>query len=142
MSGYPQFNFPAFFEAAAELREIGFEVVSPAEIDNQEDKGAALSSPDGDPSNRSLIKKTWGDFLSRDVKLLADEGIEGIVFLPDWEKSKGAKLEAYVGLLLKFKFWDYIAGAGGPLRMLPPKQVLNSIYHDIVRTFNPRQEQI
>ncbi len=107
MSGLPQFNFPAFFAAAKELRARGFEVVSPAEIDNEEDQGAALNSPDGDMRTIES-KKTWGDFLARDVKLLADTGIEGIVFLPNWAASKGAKLEAFVGLLHKnFKFFLY-----------------------------------
>lgn len=106
MSGRPQFNFPAFFQAAEDLRRDGFEVVSPAEIDNAEDKAAALASPDG---NMRAINssKTWGDFLARDVKLLADTGIQGIVFLPGWATSKGAKLEAFVGLLQGFKFWEY-----------------------------------
>lgn len=107
MSGIPQFNFPAFYAAAKVLREQGFEVVNPAEIDDAEDAGAALRSPDGDPNNRAVVKKSWGDFLSRDVKLLADTGIEGIVFLPGWQKSKGARLEAFVGLNLKFRFWTY-----------------------------------
>lgn len=104
MSGIPQFNFPAFFEAATKLREAGFEVISPAEIDCKEDGDVALQSKTGDPKEAN---RSWGDFLARDVKLLADTGIEGIVFLPNWEKSKGAKLEAFVGLLQKFRFWEY-----------------------------------
>lgn len=128
MSGLPQFNFPAFFAAAEELREIGFEVVSPAEIDNQEDKGAALTSTDGDPTNRvAMNNKTWGDFLARDVKLLADTGIEGIVFLPGWANSKGARLEAFVGLLQKFQFWQYIPGPGGPVRKVEAFEVVSVI---------------
>jgi hypothetical protein len=109
MSNIPQFNFPAFFAAAEQLRAAGFEVVSPAEIDNAEDKGAALASTDGDMRTIEN-KKTWGDFLARDVKLLADTGIQGIVFLPNWQDSKGAKLEAFVGLLQGFKFWEYEDG--------------------------------
>lgn len=107
MSGYPQFNFPAFYAAAKELRNQGWEVVSPAELDDQEDKGAALLSTDGNVNDRTIVKKTWGDFLARDVKLLADEGIKGIIFLPGWEKSKGARLEAYVGLNLGFTYHTY-----------------------------------
>jgi hypothetical protein len=109
MSNIPQFNFPAFFAAAEQLRAAGFEVVSPAEIDTAEDKGAALASTDGDMRTIES-KKTWGDFLARDVKLLADTGIQGIVFLPNWQTSKGAKLEAFVGLLQGFKFWEYEEG--------------------------------
>lgn len=116
MSGLPQFNFPAFYAAAEALRAQGYDVVSPAELDDAEDKGAAMASPDG---NMAEVKKTWGDFLARDVKLLAD-GVERVVdpepnangevrgvrlpidaiaFLPGWQKSKGAKLEAFVGVL-------------------------------------------
>jgi Domain of unknown function (DUF4406) len=131
MSGIPQFNFPAFFEAASSLRAAGFEVVSPAEIDNEEDKGAALTSTDGDPTNRvAMNNKTWGDFLARDVKLLSDTGIEGIVFLPGWEQSKGAKLEAYVGLLQGFKFWEYYE-KGVIVRPLPRFAVIDSIAFEL-----------
>lgn len=140
MSGIPKFNFPAFFAAAEDLRDTrNFEVVSPAEIDNEEDKGAALKSADGDVNDRTVVTKTWGYFLARDVKLLADTGIEGIVFLPGWEKSKGAKLEAYVGLLQNFKFWDYVAGPYGPVRLVRSKDVLNAIYGDISRKFYPKE---
>jgi hypothetical protein len=133
MSGYPQFNFPAFFAAAAALRAAGFEVVSPAEIDNEEDKGAALTSTDGDPTNRvAMNNKTWGDFLARDVKLLADTGIEGIVFLPGWVKSKGAKLEAFVGVLSKnFKFFIYTDDAG--VTPVSAEYVLSAIYWELAR---------
>jgi hypothetical protein len=107
MSGIPQFNFPAFYAAADQLRAAGFEVVSPAELDDAEDSGVAIASKDGDPKS---AKRSWGDFLARDVKLLADTGIQGIVFLPNWQDSKGAKLEAFVGLLQGFKFWEYEEG--------------------------------
>jgi len=126
MSGIPQFNFPAFFAAAEQLRAVGFEVVSPAEIDNEEDKGAALASTDGDMRTIES-KKTWGDFLARDVKLLADTGIQGIVFLPNWQNSKGAKLEAFVGLLQGFHFWEYIGDADLPAVRIAGQSVIDSI---------------
>lgn len=127
MSGYPQFNFPAFFAAAKKLREAGFEVISPAEIDCKEDGDVALRSKTGDPIEAS---RSWGDFLSRDVKLIADTGIEGIVFLPGWSKSKGAKLEAFVGLLSKnFKFFTYTVDAGAV--PTTPYFIAAEVFHQI-----------
>ena len=96
MTGIPQFNIPAFNAAAVALRDAGFEVISPAELDDPETYKAALASPDG--AAHDVVKHgTWGDFLARDVKLLVDDGIEAIVVLPGWQKSRGARLETFVG---------------------------------------------
>lgn len=98
MTHIPQFNFPAFDRAGALLREAGWDVVSPAELDDDVDRAAALASPDGDIlSYGNGVKKTWGEFLARDVRLLADDGIEAIAVLPGWETSRGARLETFVG---------------------------------------------
>lgn len=98
MTGLPQFNYPAFIAAAASLRGDGYDVVSPAELDDPDDRAAALASPDGSALRYTLAQaKTWGDFLARDVKLLADDGVRAIVVLPGWEKSRGARLETFVG---------------------------------------------
>lgn len=97
MTGLPQFNYPAFIEAAARLRAMGHDVTSPAEMDDPETAKAAMASPDGAPGSGSANGETWGDFLARDVKLLADDGIEAIVVLPGWDKSRGARLETFVG---------------------------------------------
>jgi hypothetical protein len=97
MTGIPKFNFPAFDEMAVALREDGHDVVSPAELDDPVDRAAALASPDGSAlSYGNGVKKSWGEFLARDVKLLADGGIEGVVVLPGWERSRGARLETFV----------------------------------------------
>jgi len=98
MTGIRQFNYPAFIAAAERLRRGGYDVVSPAELDDPADKAAALASPDGAMLQYSNgTGKTWGDFLARDVKLLADDGIEAIVVLDGWEQSRGARLETFVG---------------------------------------------
>lgn len=109
MTGIPQFNYPAFIEAAEDLRALGFTVHSPAEMDDPETAKAALASPDGAPGSGSANGETWGDFLARDVKLLADDGIEAIVVLEGWYKSKGARLETFVGNLVGlpvYELWD------------------------------------
>ena len=107
MSGIPKFNFPEFYEAAAIMRMHGWDIVSPAEMDAEIGiADTALASTDGD---NTKLAQSWGDLLARDVKLIADGGIEAIIFLPGWERSKGARLEATVGLLkgYDFRFFQY-----------------------------------
>lgn len=101
MSGIPGFNIPAFEAAAEVLRGQGYEVVVPHELDDASGLGKEklMASEQGATEDHEKLGKTWGDLLARDVKLIADEGIEGIVVLKGWEKSRGARLEVYVGLL-------------------------------------------
>jgi len=112
MTGYPQFNFPLFHKAAAELRAEGLEVHSPAEADSLAVQTAAMASKDGTlDANGKIAGETWGDILAKDVKVVADH-VQGIVFLPGWEKSRGARLEAFVGLLCGHKFFTYEVDLG------------------------------
>lgn len=98
MTGIPKFNYPAFITAGQLLRDAGHEVVSPAELDDPSDVAAAMASPNGLMSEfAGGSSRTWGDFLARDVKLLADDGVDAIVVLPGWSRSRGARLETFVG---------------------------------------------
>jgi hypothetical protein len=113
MTGIPQMNFPCFDDAASALRQRGYEVVSPAELDSPESRAAALASEDGTPAGYAE-GETWGQFLARDVKLIADEGIQAIVVLPGWQESRGARLETFVARLcglpiLKYPHLDPVA---------------------------------
>lgn len=96
MSYHPQFNFPLFDEAAHQLRARGYEVVSPAELDDPETRRLALESADGVPGGARGDHNgfTWGDFLARDVKVIGDE-VDGVTVMPEWWTSRGARLEAY-----------------------------------------------
>ena len=107
MTGYPQFNYPAFMEAARDLRSRHFEVMTPAEMDDPEIQAASMDSLDGNLDTITTHGQSWGDFLARDVKLLADDGIEAVVVLPGWERSKGARLETYVGMLCGLVIVEY-----------------------------------
>lgn len=120
MTGLPQNNFPAFDNAASDLRALGYDVVSPAELDDPADRDLALQD--------LPATKTWGDFLARDVKLIADAGIGAIILLPNWQQSRGARLEATVGLLCHLTFYDYY---GGALILIARGDVANKI----ARTF-------
>lgn len=96
MTGIPQFNFPAFDAVATRLREMGHEVFSPAEMDDPETRRQALASLDGSPGSGATNGETWGDFLARDVKLIADSDLDAIVTLPGWQRSRGARLETFI----------------------------------------------
>jgi hypothetical protein len=105
MSWIPQFNFPAFDDGALDLRSREDEngkpewiIVSPAELDDPETRKSALASLDGNPSGQHK-GQTWGDFLARDLKLIADEGIETIICLPEWWKSEGGRIEVFTACL-------------------------------------------
>jgi hypothetical protein len=116
MTGYPQFNFPAFESACKALREQGYNVISPHELDPDEVKEEALASPDGKLYDGKIAGHTFGDLLSKDVKVVADH-VQGIIFLPGWHASKGARLEAFVGLLCKHEFKFYYPDTGGVASM-------------------------
>jgi dATP/dGTP diphosphohydrolase, N-terminal/Domain of unknown function (DUF4406) len=94
MTWIPQFNYPAFDQVATVLRRKGFDVLSPAEMDSDEMRERAMASPDGAPGAIAGLE-SWGDMLARDVKIIADEA-DGVVLLPGWEQSKGARLEAFI----------------------------------------------
>jgi hypothetical protein len=108
MSGIPRFNFPMFDRVAKILRDSGWAIISPAELDSPLEREFAMQSPDGNvDKHEKRVGQTWGDLLSRDVKLVADE-CGGIILLPGWEISRGARLEAFVALLCGHTFfqWD------------------------------------
>lgn len=73
MTGLPQFNFPAFHEAAARLRAAGWRVVNPAE-----NFGGRTDLPQQ-------------SYMRADVVMLAQ--CEAIAMLPGWQESRGAQLE-------------------------------------------------
>lgn len=105
MSGIPQFNVPLFDAVAKALRANDIDVVSPAELDSPEMREFALASKDGKlPEDGRIAGESWSDVLARDVKLIGNE-VDGIVVLPNWHKSRGARLECFVGLLTGKTFY-------------------------------------
>lgn len=72
MTGLPDFNFPAFHDAAARLRALGYEVENPAE-------------------NPEPPCKSWLGYMRMAVAQVAR--VDAIVLLPGWEQSRGAKVE-------------------------------------------------
>jgi Domain of unknown function (DUF4406) len=97
MRGIPEFNFPAFYSAAAFLREtMGWEVFSPAEKDNEvhgkdfikQFKTAEEANIPNAESQGFSLRRALGD----DTAWICAYG-DGVVMLPGWEKSRGAVAE-------------------------------------------------
>jgi hypothetical protein len=128
MTNIPKFNVPLFDKVAAELRALGYDVVSPAELDSPEMRRQALRSKDGALGPLELATgETWGDVLARDVKMLSDTGIEAIALLPGWHASRGATLETTVGLLNKLKFFQYQPDIEGKLAPMANVSVVSAL---------------
>ena len=83
MRGYADFNFPAFDEAAARLRQAGYRVVSPADLD----RACAFLPTDTPSVDRQLVAR----FLMRDLAEIAH--VDGIALLDGWGSSAGVKVE-------------------------------------------------
>lgn len=95
MQGYPEFNFPAFNEAASKLRFFGHVVFSPAEKDIERHDGVDISK--GNANGDVTVAVTEHKFSLRDA--LRDDMVwicqsaTAIAMLPGWENSKGAQAE-------------------------------------------------
>lgn len=84
MRGYAKWNFPAFDKNAYYLRNQGWDVLSPAEMDR------AIGFDENDPD----VVFTEQDFyyaMRRDYEAILKS--DAIAFMPGWEGSTGAKLE-------------------------------------------------
>lgn len=99
MTGLPEFNYPAFFAASERLEAAGFKTLNPAR-----DEGR-----DGCTE--------WLHFMRASLRDIAD--CDGIATLPDWESSRGARLEVdlaqQLGLpVMPVEAWLATTKAGTP----------------------------
>lgn len=114
MSGYPNFNFPTFYDVEEALVSMGFDTVNPAALDeaglpegvDEEDLGGVYSKQ---------------KFLLRDFRELVH--CDGIVLLPDWWVSQGANAELAVarfiglevlGATYNYGGWDFTPSSAEP----------------------------
>ena len=91
MTGYPEFNYPAFEDAAQRLRRAGYDVVSPHEV----------NPPDG-------LEHSWEWYIRRDIVALME--CDGIALLDGHEASRGSALEQHIGAavgmeIVPLKWW-------------------------------------
>ena len=88
MTGYKDFNFPAFDNAAEYLRDINLRVISPADHDRA--MGINAATPPSAEQLKSAIM--W------DLEQVSNVDI--VFFLIGWENSKGARAEHALAVFL------------------------------------------
>lgn len=87
MTGIPAFNRPLFHEVAERLRRLGFAVINPAKF-----FGDDVSLP-------------WSTYMRASVEALLRADL--VATLPDWQNSRGAKLEVAVAEALGIPVTDF-----------------------------------
>lgn len=83
MTGVKRKNYAEFNWAAWLLRQDGYEIVNPWELDYEDKKSI-----------------TWENFLRRDIAAMM--ACTGVATLPSWKKSRGSRLEVYIAKALKW----------------------------------------
>lgn len=87
MTGLPDFNYPAFNAAAAQLRAMGHTVLNPAE-------------------NPVPACGTWQGYMRMALAQLVQ--CECIVLLPGWAESKGALIERKLAQVLQMEVVHFL----------------------------------
>lgn len=75
MTGRKDLNFPAFHAEAKKWRDLGHEVINPAELN---------PDPNAD----------WHECMRADIAALVT--CDTIILLPGWQQSRGASLEQHI----------------------------------------------
>ena len=89
MTGYPNWNFPAFFETENQLIKLGHDVINPAHND-----GATVQEALESAGSPEAPNNPWRWYMRRDLPHVLE--VDALCVLPGWQKSKGASLEVTV----------------------------------------------
>jgi len=114
MTGFDDFNFPAFFTAAEKLQALGYETENPADNDGptlETSLPVALSRA----GNGSF--ESWASYLKRDLPRVAK--CDGVCVLPGWQQSRGATLEVDVAERLGMPVYTLIVDPFDLIALVP-----------------------
>lgn len=104
MSGYPEFNFPAFFAAAGLWKAKGWLVFNPAA--KEEEK--ALDPEACKVGDDKLAVANGFDFRQCfEWDLCRVVEADAIYMLPGWEASSGARAEHAAAIAIKARYPEY-----------------------------------
>jgi hypothetical protein len=90
-------NEQKFVNAVKELRARGYSIVSPVEV--------CIGHIADFQLERSELDWIW--YMRRDIEALVNDKVTGIIMLPGWENSQGARLELLVAKGLKMRCVEY-----------------------------------
>lgn len=101
----PQFNFPAFYAAEAELSRAGYVVHNPARHDAESLGLDCKKFPTGDFKDAGWSDEQINYFMREafawDMQCVCEA--DAIALLPGWEQSAGVAVELAVANLLKLE---------------------------------------
>lgn len=92
MSGIEEYNYPTFERAMMEFRELKAHVYSPHE-------------PYYKMTQEEHSKNSYEWYVKVSLRLLLRA--DGIILLPGWTQSRGARREADIAMDLKYPVWFY-----------------------------------
>lgn len=98
MTGYPHHNFPLFFKAERELKKLGYKVINPARMDVE----AGELTIDGE-----IVKQTDPRSIAERDLLAILHDCDGVVLLPGWNFSKGARTERALAEWMNMSILSY-----------------------------------
>jgi len=115
MRGYENLNFPLFDKVADLARKLGWNIINPADLDRTHG-----IDPVHDPESMDRIVKDDPNFLQTIVQRDIGEILtldktrgDGMILLPGWEKSTGARAEVATALWLELSFYGAIVTMQG-----------------------------
>lgn len=93
MRGVPEYNFPAFDAARDKLKAVGYDVISPADLDRECGFNPLSEREENWPTDavHACVKRDIDAILACDF----------IVLLPNWENSIGVAAEVAVARWLR-----------------------------------------
>lgn len=88
------------------LKSLGHEVFNPAEHDCEKYGYDAFKSETGDLNDLTDIDFNLSESMTTDLDYIVTQS-DGVVLLPNWACSSGAKLEAYVAKVCGRRLYEY-----------------------------------
>jgi hypothetical protein len=116
MSGLEDWGAEEFNAFAAKYRALGFNVISPLELDHGDHSG------------------TYGDYIRRDVSVLLGPTVHRIYMLPSWRNSKGATFEKHLAEVVGIPVYD--AETGELLKENVAQEAMRLVFGDRSVTYS------